>query len=297
MHSRRGFTLVELLVVIAIIGLLVALLIPAVQAAREAARRTTCISRFKQQSLAVLNYASANNETLPPIYGRPLSETNAGAIFENWRHIVGPFLDEQELFSDVKQDFLSIKNSSPVVFQCPSTPRAPHLLSTEFNGNRLESIGARDSSASVAILWSASISTPNWYAGAWNGGRPEDGIPYQDYLRRMTSGAKLKKSEDGLSKTVMLFEQAGLPIVYTGSTPDFDRLNQPPRILDSMWPVSLGPNRSNPNPRSVERYVVLDWEQAPVNSSNLLRIYGFHPGGAVMARLDGSVSVLRDWVF
>jgi prepilin-type N-terminal cleavage/methylation domain-containing protein/prepilin-type processing-associated H-X9-DG protein len=85
-RSRRpfvGFTLVELLVVIAIIGILVALLLPAIQAAREAARRSSCVNNLKQIALAALNFESSQ-QRLPPGYlaslnpANPIEETENG---------------------------------------------------------------------------------------------------------------------------------------------------------------------------------------------------------------------------
>src|SRR5271165_5711457 len=65
-RSRRGFTLVELLVVIAIIGILIGLLLPAINAAREAGRRAACLNKVKQIGLAMQNFACTFNNTFPP---------------------------------------------------------------------------------------------------------------------------------------------------------------------------------------------------------------------------------------
>ena len=107
--DRSGFTLVELLVVIAIIGILVALLLPAVQAAREAARRSQCVNNLKQVGLAIVNYESAKRE-LPP--GRITCEV--GSVYREWcdetpdtiddRGVTSgfvlllPYMEEQALF-------------------------------------------------------------------------------------------------------------------------------------------------------------------------------------------------------
>ncbi|WP_425615142.1 DUF1559 domain-containing protein [Anatilimnocola sp. NA78] len=141
--KRRGFTLVELLVVIAIIGVLVALLLPAVQAAREAARRMQCGNNVKQLALGLQNYHDtyltlpygARVRTIPTAY-------NAGSMGSSWLVATLPFCEQQPLFTKIQaadvagSDYRTgVGNTNPVTgtlgaasnakikyMLCPSSP-------------------------------------------------------------------------------------------------------------------------------------------------------------------------------
>src|SRR5215831_10325248 len=95
---RLGFTLIELLVVIAIVAILIGLLLPAVQAAREQARRSACTNNLKQVGLALANYAN-RHQTLPPGYQsvyNPLSQQEVGPGW-GWASMLLPDLEQQSV--------------------------------------------------------------------------------------------------------------------------------------------------------------------------------------------------------
>jgi prepilin-type N-terminal cleavage/methylation domain-containing protein len=121
-----GFTLVELLVVIAIIGVLVALLLPAVQQAREAARRMSCQNNLKQLALALHNHHDVKG-TFPP--GGMNTGQNGTACYSTWTIEILPFMEQQALYQQYNQSQFNHHTSNlPVVqtrlpaHECPSDP-------------------------------------------------------------------------------------------------------------------------------------------------------------------------------
>jgi prepilin-type N-terminal cleavage/methylation domain-containing protein len=126
---RQGFTLIELLVVIAIISTLIALLLPAVQQAREAARRTQCQSRLKQLSLALHNYLDVHGAFPPGTIARANGgdeNTNAGIVIDRswaWGSRILPFIEQQGLYDqigDQSLDRFAHNLASLPMFLCPS---------------------------------------------------------------------------------------------------------------------------------------------------------------------------------
>ena len=126
---RRAFTLVELLVVIAIIGLLIALLLPAVQAAREAGRRTSCANNLHEISVAYHLYADSDKEALPPSMLTDPTKTVGWGIF------ILPFMEQSSLFDrySFQAPFFynnpgfgifnqDIANTRIPIFLCPTAP-------------------------------------------------------------------------------------------------------------------------------------------------------------------------------
>lgn len=139
--NRRGFTLVELLVVIAIVGILIAMLLPAVQSVREAARRTDCLNNLRQIGLATINFHDAHG-TFPA--ARIAESNQVLPIFavngpESWYVRLLPYLEQQPLFDqwDLTIDY------GMQVEEAGNTPVAALLCASRHNvGNAFADVTA-----------------------------------------------------------------------------------------------------------------------------------------------------------
>jgi prepilin-type N-terminal cleavage/methylation domain-containing protein/prepilin-type processing-associated H-X9-DG protein len=141
MTSRKsqGFTLIELLVVIAIIGVLIALLLPAVQAAREAARRTQCVNNLKQIGLGLHNYHQTHDR-FPLGMSQQFFDLTQNPPYDNWSNwsaqaLLLPFLEQTAIYNTINFNWCPARapgsaynatayNTKITTFMCPSDPNA-----------------------------------------------------------------------------------------------------------------------------------------------------------------------------
>lgn len=203
-----------MLVVIAIIGLLIALLLPAIQAARETARVLMCKNHLKQIGLAIHGYADVHSGSLPPRAAFIAKDKLSGI---SWRALILPHLEQQNVFDamDFSQGPLGKNNRTVMsnllpMFQCPTAPDSPvrykDYVSAIYGGVVSDaSCGGADyvtvaisenqflqASGSTATMWTP----PGVLEGELLGNEPE-----------LLEAARLADCTDGLSQTVLVFEQ------------------------------------------------------------------------------------------
>jgi len=326
-RPRAGFTLVELLVVIAIIGVLVALLLPAVQAARESARRASCTNNLKNISLAALNFHDSQRKL--PVSNRPAGVTNAPRFA--WSTLMLPYFEEQNIYDqyDFTQNWdkpvpvnTAIANAVLIakrisVFECPSTAE---------EGTRLDG----------DAQW-ATIPYPDWPSSQC--AAPTDYSPIYQVETRLINDARklvdvpsnmtvgtagmmlrnttctLRQVLDGTSNTIMFAESAGRPYVHIGGQKIGDLPDH--RVNGGGWARPASDFGLDGFDTATNKFVgpcaincangedVFDLTSG--DSGNPTKIpypyygtngtseaYSFHPGGVNSAFGDGSVHFLRE---
>lgn len=198
---RSGFTLVELLVSIAIIGILIAILLPAIQQAREAARRTQCINNIKQLSIATHSY-TGDHKKLPPsgvvaetfqLYGGrqyPVFDQRSGKMF-SWAVLLLPYLEETTLYDQFDQKATVLKQTAN-----PQQQTIQSLL--------CPSDAARGRFYSDSPFTSSKRFAKGNYAAYCSPMHSDLQLIYPGAL--ISTGQKLERIRDGLSKTIVFSE-------------------------------------------------------------------------------------------
>lgn len=299
-RSKLGFTLVELLVVIAIIGILIGMLLPAVQQVREAARRINCGNNMRQISLALLSYENGHQELPPghivnpdwPVITFDVPQPPGGLDFStgdgptqawpnrggwwSWMMRVAPFMEMDGIFNSVdfkskewwqfRADGTSINGTSVPGYVCPSETRGPAVW-TDAAGN------------TAAITSYLGVSGRDSYKET--GG--------QDGLLFCNSSTTIAEIRDGASNTLMVGERtpsANLLYGWQWKGAGRNGLGETDVVLGVHERIAP-PRGSDPNDSETDFF-----RPGVANDPNNLHRFhhwSFHPGGGMWALADGSV--------
>jgi prepilin-type N-terminal cleavage/methylation domain-containing protein/prepilin-type processing-associated H-X9-DG protein len=287
-RRERGFTVVELLVVIAIIGVLVALLLPAVQMAREAARRAQCSENLRQCAMAISNYANAKGH-LPA--SRTVVNIGGTAQFLNWVYPVLSELEQSALHNQIRTGTLPSATTIKSLM-CPSQPRfenPDYPLSYVVNGARANHTNTGATPQIINFDWL------------------ENGVFIDKGVANTTGKDKHRIEEiakyDGTSNTLMLSENPNVqgwllapkeqysqmlwfPEGYQKATSPPDPAYNP--LFDSDVPPlpACGLNRS-------ARVLTTALFDANIEYA---RPASYHPGGFNVALCDGTIQWMAETV-
>lgn len=318
---RSGFTLVELLVVIAIIGVLVGLLLPAVQSAREASRRMSCGNNLKQIGLALHNYHETYG-SFPPsaIWGVGKRPPYDLPHHHTWNVMILPFLEQQALHEAIDSErpiwgqILATTGEMIVGEEVP-TLRCPSDAGTS-GPDETHGIAVTNYPGSEGYHWHPSASFGNW--APWNALGSDPWVKSGDAsgLFTVTKTRKARDVLDGLSNTLIVGEAdsagfGGGPIRTTGSG---EPRTGGGRVFSSAFVMTTqngwGANAGGPSPPNVVdpegNPKTPGWFRAGPHSftPTFLAAWGInaewpgassmHPGGMQSLFGDGSVTFLAE---
>jgi prepilin-type N-terminal cleavage/methylation domain-containing protein/prepilin-type processing-associated H-X9-DG protein len=290
---RRAFTLTELLVVIAIIGILIGLLLPAVQKVREAANRISCANKLKQIGLACHNYHDSYSE-FPPGAEGPLSP-DLPQYAQRKHHGLGtyllPYLEQDPLFRlyDWKTSWFDPPNQAVVktplrLWQCPSAE------ANRFQDGSLPTLAPPPGSPFVGTAACGDYAGMSYVDAKLEpkglidpSSSPRDEQGHLDGAFTVNHTRQFADFLDGTSQTILVAECAGRPQLWRAG-----------QKVPNVW-LTGGPwaSRNLLWARGASADGAAFYDKCAVNCTNDRAVYAFHAGGANVALADGSVRFLR----